>query len=184
MFSEATVVGKGNNIHVQHGTDDNLLVRFYFNKINEKHYVRINVPGDNKTEWDMPVTDEHRKRWPDKWRAYESEQNQFEGEVLLEASELFDDGKVEMYKSFNIHTIDQLAKLNDAFQTKIGMGTREDVRKANAYLATLSDKAKEEHLLKKLQARDERLAQLEALVASLSASQSEPAKQRGRPPKE
>jgi hypothetical protein len=180
MYAESTVVGRGNNLYVQHGTDDNLLVRFYFNKIAEVPYVKINVPGDNKTEWDMPVKEEHKKRWPAKWQAYESEQNQFQGEVLLDACELYDENKINTYKSFNIHTVDQLAKLNDAFISKIGMGAREDVRKANAYLVSLSEKAKEQHLLKELQERDERLAALEAQIAALTA---EPKATRGRKPK-
>lgn len=185
MLAEATVVGRGNNLHVQHGTDNNLLVRFYFNKIDECPYIKINVAGDNKTEWDRPVKDDDKLRWADKWKAYESQQNQYVGEVLLEACELFDESKVQKYRAFNIHTVDQLAKLNDAFITQIGMGTREDVKRANAYLATLSDKAKEEHLLKELQVRDERLAQLEALVAQLQAGASQPeARKAGRPPKE
>jgi hypothetical protein len=73
-----------------------------------------------------------------------------------------------------------LAKLNDAFISKIGMGAREDVRKANAYLVSLSEKAKEQHLLKELQERDERLAALEAQIAALTA---EPKATRGRKPK-
>jgi ribosomal protein L19 len=179
---ETTVVGRGNNIHVQHGTDDNLFVRFYFNKIHEQHYIKINVPGDNKTEWDEPVKDEHKRRFAEKWKAYESEQNQFEGEVLLESCELFNESKVELYRNFNIRTVDQLAKLNDAFITKIGMGTREDVRKANAYLASLVEKSKQEHLLKELQARDDRLAQLEAMLGEMQAKESTPTP-RGRKPK-
>jgi len=169
MLAEATVVGRGNNLHVQHGTDSNLFVRFYFNKIYEKPFVKINVPGDNKTEWDRPVKEEDKMRWADKWNAYQSQQNQYVGEVLLADCELFDEGKVDTYKAFNIHTVDQLAKLNDSFQTKIGMGCREDVKRASAYLATLGDKAKEEHLLKELQVRDERLALLEAQIAELTA---------------
>jgi len=66
MYAEATVVGRGTNLRVEHGSDDNLLIRFYFNKIAELPYVKINVPGDNKTEWDMPVKDEHKARWADK----------------------------------------------------------------------------------------------------------------------
>jgi len=93
---------------------------------------------------------------------------------------LFDESKIDTYRTFNIHTVDQLAKLNDAFITKIGMGTREDVKRANAYLATLNDKAKEEHLMKQLLERDERLAMLEQKLASLT---NDAPKQRGRPPK-
>jgi len=105
MYAEATVVGRGNNLKVQHGTDDNLLVRFYFNKIHERPFVKINVPGDNKTEWDRPVRDEDKMRWGDKWKAYESQQNQYVGEVLLEACDLYDENRVNNYKQFNIHTI-------------------------------------------------------------------------------
>jgi hypothetical protein len=45
----------------------------------------------------------------------------------------------------------------------------------------LSEKAKEEHLLKELQMRDERLAQLEALVAQLQASSQQQTAKPGKP---
>lgn len=180
MEAQATVVGKGNNLYVQHGTDDNLLVRFYFNKIHNANFVKINVPGDNKTEWDRPVTELDKRRFAEKWRLFESEQSQFTGEVLIEGCELFDENKVELYRSFNIRTLDQLSKLNDSFISKIGMGTREDVRKAQAYLANATEQAKHESLMKELQERDTKIQQLESMIQELA--QNTP--KRGRPAKE
>lgn len=182
MEAQATVVGRGNNIHVQHGTDDNLLIRFYWNKVHEEHYIKINVPGDNKTEWDRPVTEIDKRRFAEKWRLYESEQSQFSGEVLIEACDLFDENKVELYRSFNIRTLDQLSNLNDAFISRIGMGTRDDVRKAKSYLANLTEQAKQEELTKELQKRDDEIEKLKAMVEQLAQNQDAP--KRGRPPKE
>lgn len=184
MEAAATVVGRGTNLQVQHGTDDNLLVRFYFNKVHEEHYVKINVPGDNKTEWDRPVTEQDKRRFAEKWRLYEAEQSQFTGEVLIEGCELFDENKTELYRSFNIRTLDQLCNLNDAFISRIGMGTRDDVRKAKAYLASLSEQAKQEELNKELLKRDDEIAKLKAMVEQLASQSKEDAPKRGRPPKE
>jgi hypothetical protein len=182
MLAEATVTGRGTNLHVSHGTDENLLVRFYFNKVHERDFVKINIPGDNKTEWDQPVREIDKRRFQRQWEAYKAQQSQFAGEVTLEDSGLFEESKIISYKAFNIQTVDQLAKLNDAFISKIGMGARDDVRKANSFLAEQQERGKQIILERELQLRDEKIAQMQQQIAEL-ANQPQPAK-RGPKPKE
>lgn len=167
MFSEATVTGRGTNLQVKHGSDENLLVRFYFNKIHDQDFVKINIPGDNKTEWDQPVRDVDKQRFKSQWEAYKAQQSQFAGQVLLEEAELFDEGKIKTYKAFNIETVDQLANLNDAFISKIGMGARDDVKKATSYLQSQAETGKQIALERELQIRDEANAKLQEQLDEL-----------------
>jgi hypothetical protein len=186
MFSEATVTGRGTNLHVSHGTDDNLLVRFYFNKIHDRDFVKINIPGDNKTEWDQPVREIDKRRFSRQYEAYKAQQNQFSGQITLEDSGIYEENKINTYKAFNILTVDQLAKLNDAFISKIGMGARDDVRKANAFLAEQQDKGKQIALERELQLRDEKNAQLQQQMLEMQQQLAElkPRAKPGPKPKE
>jgi len=163
MFAQATVTDKG----VVHGTDDNLLVRFYFNKVHEKDFVKINIPGDNKTEWDQPVRETDKMRFRSQWEAYQSKKSQLGDQVLLGDAGIFDEAKIKTYQQFNIETVEQLAKLNDAFISKIGMGTREDVRKANNFLASQAEEGQKLQLERELQARDEKLQSQASELAAL-----------------
>jgi len=197
MFAEATVTGKGNDMTVVHGSDDNLLVRFYFNKIHEKDYVKINIPGDNKTEWDQPVRELDKLRFRTAWEAYQAQKSQLGDQTLLAECGLFDEAKIKTYQMFNIETVEQLARLNDGLISKVGMGTREDVRKANNYLISQVEEAKNLKLERELQARDEllhaqaeKMEKMQAQMAELMAAKNvsspdepEAPKRVGRPPK-
>jgi len=167
LLPETTVIGRGTNLHVQHGTDDNLLVRFYWNAVAEEHFIRINVPGDSNSEWDRKVTDKDKARWPDKWEAYSAKQSQAGGQVTLEDAGIFHEARIKIYKNFNIETVNQLAGLNDGFISNIGMGAREDVKKANAWLQEQSSKRTETELNRALQKRDDEIALLKEQMKQL-----------------
>jgi hypothetical protein len=157
------------DLSVKHGDDSSLLVRFYFNAIEENHYVKINVPGDTKTQWDRPVREEDKQRFSKQWQAYEAKLDQFGTDTLIDEAPFLDPGRVNNYKKFNVFTIKQLANLVDGMANNIGMGTREDVKKARAWMAAQSAKATEEKLLKELDSRDEIILQQGEQIKELSA---------------
>ena len=157
------------DLSVKHGDDSSLLVRFYFNAIEENHYVKINVPGDTKTQWDRPVREEDKQRFSKQWQAYEAKLDQFGTDTLIGEAPFLDPGRVNNYKKFNVFTIKQLANLVDGMANNIGMGTREDVKKARAWMAAQSAKATEEKLLKELDSRDEIILQQGEQIKELSA---------------
>lgn len=183
MLPESTVVGKNGRFSVIHGSDDNMLVRFYWNAVEEAHYVKINVPGDSRSEWDRPVKDADKERWADKWEAYTAKQSQVGNQVLLEDSGIFNEARIKIYKSFNIETVNQLAGMADGFVQQVGMGTRDDVKKANAWLQAQDAKHNEIQLNKALQAADDKIQLMQEQINQLLAAQSTPAK-RGPKPKE
>lgn len=189
-LAPATVVGRGNRYSVQHGDDSALIVRFYFNKVKEADYIKINVPGDSKTEWDRPVADKDKERFRPQWEAYQAKQNQYGKETLLEDSGLFNEHQIKTYQAFNIYTVENLANVSDAFITKIGPGVRGDQKKARLYLADIKDKAKEQALEQELKKRDytissqeERIQALEAKLAEVLNAQEVPRKKPGPKPK-
>lgn len=189
MLPESTVVKRGSQFSVVHGTDESLIVRFYWNAVEEEHFVKINVAGDSRSEWDRPVKDSDKQRFADKWEAYQAKQSQLGNQVLLEDAGIFNEARIRIYKSFNIETVNQLAGMSDGFISQVGMGTRDDVKKANAWLQEQATKHNEQELNRALTNADDRIQQLEAQIRDLtiklstgSINNAEP--KRGRPPKE
>lgn len=167
MFAETTVVGKGNQIQVVHGDDSGLWVEFYFNKVHQQPYVKIRVPGDNKTEWDKPVQEKHKRRFPKQWDAFNQQRSQFGDATMLEQWGVINDDQIRNLRSFNIQTVEQLAGLGDSQIEKVGPGARELVRKANAWIEGAASAAKEEKLQEALRSADDRIAALEAQIQQL-----------------
>lgn len=158
MFPETTVTGKGQNLRVQHGDDSGLWVEFYYNKVHEKPFVKIRVPGDNKTEWDHPVKEKEKVRWAKQWEAFQQQRSQFGNATMLEQWGVLSDDQIRNLKAFNVQTVEQLASVNDGVISKMGPGARELVRKANAWIEGSAAQAKEEALQKALAVADDKLA--------------------------
>lgn len=171
MFPTATVTGKGTNLHVTHGDDSGLIVRFYYNKVHEAHYIKINVPGDQRTEWDRPVKEEDKMRFASAWQAYVNQQNQFGTQVMLKDWGLLNDSQVAFYNARNVHTVEHLANMSDGMQSTCGMGTRELVKKAQAYLVEMASQRQLELANQELSKRDHRIALLEEKINKMMEAQ-------------
>lgn len=199
MFPTTQVSGPANNPHVTHGTDQNLVVRFYFNKVHSQNFIRLNIPGDQKTEYDRPVNEKDKVRFRPQWEQFLSQQKQSNGQTPIEDMGI-SDAQVEHFRQFHITTVEQLVNLSDTFVTQVGMGTRELQKKAMAYLADIQGR-KAVHELEEAKRHLEnqnavlqtqiidlskRLETLESNPGSVNVSPSAPvtvAKRRGRPPK-
>lgn len=153
-------------------------------------YIKIIQPGESRLSvYDQPATDEDVARFPRQWQAFKAGQDQgVQGSPL---SLLFPDNPavVDNLKTIGIRTIEQLGECNDTAIQNIGMGGRQWVEKAKAYLAA-ADKGKDFHNLSgrleklELQARekDDKIA---ALTAALAAATSDEQKRGpGRPRKD
>jgi hypothetical protein len=193
MFAESTVVGKGNNLHVKHGDDNGLWVEFYFNKIYQQPFVRIRVPGDTKSEWDRPVKDKDKERFSRQWEAFNQQRSQFGEQTMLESWEGLNDAQIRNLKAFNIQTVEQLAQLTDGVIDRVGMGTRELVRKANAWIESNNGAVKEAALVAQLNQRDaqievqaQQIAQLQEQMQQLLSApvEAKPKRAYTRKPKE
>lgn len=163
-----------------------LFVQFY--KKGGKDFVKIVIPGDSTTEYDQPVKQTHKDRWPDLWRKYESGmQQEMTGTPIKELG--LDEGQILALNGRHVYTVETLAGLSESSISGLGLGTRGLVEQAKAFLAQRTDRDTLNQYAKTvvdLQAVNKDLyAKIAALETKLgSPKDEEEVKRRGRPPKE
>lgn len=185
MEAAATVHGKGNHLTVSHGDDTSLFVQFYFNKVNEKDFVRIRYPGDTKTELDRPVNDVDKRRFSQQWDLYQKQLSQHGADTLLKDAPFLKPGELHALERFQIDTVKQLAALSDAFLMSIGPGARDMQARAKRFMVMEEQEAREQALMQQNRAQNNRIALLETQIAELMKAMEggEEPKKRGRKPK-
>jgi hypothetical protein len=132
----------------------------------EVDYIKIMVPGDKTTIIDRPVNSIDEKRFADryaKWKAGAG--NVMEG-TPISALPRMSLAKVEEYKYFGIHTVEQLASAADVIGQKF-LGFGEDKRAANAFLEIAKGNAPIEKMNEELKARDTTIAAMQEQIAAL-----------------
>lgn len=123
-------------------------------------HVRIMVPGDKLSIVDRIASDDDKKRFAAHWEKYKAGQGQEVVGTRLEVVPWMSRSKVEEYKFFNIHTVEQLASASDSVGSKF-MGFQADREKAKKFLEASSG-------------TDARVKELEEQVAKLLAAQAAP----------
>ena len=107
----------------------------------DREIVEIHVPGDMKSVVAHKVSQQHKDRWPAQYRAFkEGLEAPLEGYPLTEYSALTA-SKVAELRHLKIKTVEQLAELTDTAISRLGMGGREMVKKAKAFLEVSTDAA-------------------------------------------
>jgi hypothetical protein len=96
--------------------------------------VMIVSPGQNKDEWHGKATQEIISEYPDQWRAYKEGKEQRISGMPLELLPGLNKGRLDMYKANYVHSIEQLAELSEPARQKFGMGTMDDMKKAQGFL--------------------------------------------------
>lgn len=187
-FAGAEVVGKGNHLHVKHGDDSGLLTRFYFNKVHQKVFIKINVPGDSKTEWDYEAKDIDKRRFAKAYEEFKNEEAQFGGQTSLEAWGILGEAQINQYRSFNVYTVEHLASVQDGLIERLGHGSRELVNRARAYIEDQKAQSVVNHLNSEVTKRDVKIDALTTQIQQLQeqfAAMAEPQRKKpGRKPKE
>lgn len=140
-------------------------------------FIRIIFPGDNTREINRPATDEDRTKYADEYRRFKEGNDQLFSGTPLSAWGALHASTVAELKSIRCYTVEQLAGLSEIGIGKLGMGARDMVAKAQAFLSrnTEADTLREQ------------VRALEAKVAELSeqlAAEPTDKPRRGRPPKE
>lgn len=182
---------------VSYGDDSRLSVRFFRGK--EIHglqtqeagrpiYVGVDMVGIRQPgERDEPhfvVTELHKQRFPRQWEAYQNKQEYIPDGTPLAVIFGAEPETVENMKGLKIYTVEQLAGLQEAAISRLGMGGRNLVVKAQKFMeAATGYKAatKMGREMEDLKSENDMLkTRLEALEKALSAT-DQPAR-RGRPP--
>lgn len=134
----------------------------------KREMVEIHIAGDNKSVTVAKVTDTHRHRWPQQYEAFKREEEiPIDGTPINEWPALSVTQVAEM-KALNIHTVEALADLRDAGIQRLGMGGRQLVAKAKAYIEAASGNAGTEKLAAENETLKDRIALLESQLKELN----------------
>jgi len=161
--------------------DEKLFVQFYrMPKLNprkseeagraiyeEIDCIKIMVPGDKLNIIDRPIDSIDRRRFAaryEKWKAGQG--NVVEGTPISSLPKMTP-SKVEEYKFFGIHTVEQLAEANDNIGAKF-FGFQEDKRSAKAFLEIAKGNAPIEKMNAELKERDAKIEELQAQIEAIT----------------
>ena len=132
--------------------------------------VEIEVPGDAKLKPVHKVGDEHRRRWPDQYKAFKSGQEQkLDGEAIEQWPALTR-GQCERYRALGIRTVKDFAHLPDGAAHEVGPDfyklRQAAQRRIQPESVTVTQMAEERA------AQDRRIAELEARINQMAATQA------------
>lgn len=151
--------------------------------VKECPFIRISIPGNDKTVIERPAHKRDTERFPRQWMVFQMQTGMIANAENIPGWQLddwdeMDKELVRNLKFLRFYTVEQLAGANDAQIQGIGMGglgLREKARKALAERnAALVQNAVGE--------RDKEIEDLKAQMAQLMEMVNAP--KRGRPPKE
>lgn len=169
-----------NGTMIPQGDERKLVVRFYHEPVknniksategrpifDEVLFVEIFVPGDRNTRVNRKARDEDKERFPAAWSRFERGHTAAVTGTPIEQWPTLGVRDVAELKAMNITTVEQIAELPDAFTSKfVGLVTYRN--QAKAYLAAATDSALAQRQAVELEAREARIAQLDAQVKEL-----------------
>lgn len=182
-FASPTVSGRGNQLNVSHGGDENLIVTFSMEPVlqgaesesagrpiyKDTPMVLIRFPGDRTREVHTRVKLEHQQRFPRQWAQFQQKVAQVQTGTPIEEWGPISKSHALMLKGVNIHTVENLAACPDATLHNVGHGARGLRDKAIAWLRAAADGAETNRLAAENQQLRDDLAALKEQVAELAA---------------
>ena len=129
--------------------------------------VRIQIPGDIKSEPVQKVKELHKRRWPKQYEAFkQNAEITGIGTPLKEWGRL-PQSRVEELKYFKVHTVEDLAGVPDGLLQNLGMGARELRTEAQAYLELQKDASVAQKYAVKAQQQDDQIEMLQQQIADI-----------------
>jgi len=129
--------------------------------------VRIQIPGDIKSEPVQKVTDLHRHRWPDHYQAFTGAQEAAPIGTPLEQWGRLPGSRIEELKFFKIRTVEDLAGVPDGLLQNLGMGARELRAEAQAFLEVQQDGAAAQKYAVQLEQQQDQISLLQNQIAQI-----------------
>lgn len=120
-------------------------------------YVRIMIAGDKLNIPEFKVTDEHKNRWPEHYKAFKEGREAPINGTPIDEWQGISRTRAKELRAIGIRTVEDLASLHDNAIQRIGMGARELVQQAKAFLD-------DEQSVDKLR---EKISELEAEISEL-----------------
>jgi len=129
----------------------------------DREFVRIRFPADNKRELVAPANERHyvsharqqmtyAERFAASYDAWKKSDAEFISGTPLSELPAITSARREELKAQNIRTVEQMAGITDAGGRKLGMGWREEVDAAKAYLDRASGTAEVAELKRQIAA--------------------------------
>ena len=166
------------NFSGAYNPDSILHVTFYMNSIqnnfeSEKHarpifneipFVRILTPGNQLSVIDTYVREEHKRRFPIQWAAFQNSHNEEDQVVGTPLSEWTAIGRnqADELKALKFFTVEQIAGASDLQIQRLGMNGAFLKQKARAFLDAAKDSAVEQKLAADLLRKDQEITELRA----------------------
>lgn len=132
----------------------------------DREFVKIIIPGDNKTEMVYQVTDIYKQQYPKQYEAFKrSEDQRYVSGTPLKHWPPMTPALVRTMEASNIHTVEQLAEITDSQMQHVGMGASEWAKKAKAFLSKASDGAEVTRMVADLKVATDEVARLTKVVS-------------------
>jgi len=181
-FAQPTVSGRGNQLAVSHGGDENLIVTFQIEPVlqgaesekagrpiyKDTPMVWIRFPGDRTREVYTRAKLEHQQRFPRQWAQFQQKVAQVQVGTPIEEWGPISKSHALTLKGANIHTVENLAACADATLHNVGHGARALRDKAIAWLKAAADGAETNRLAAENQQLKDELAALKEQVSELA----------------
>jgi hypothetical protein len=166
--------------------DAGLLVRFFINRekneaqstitgrevLDEVECISIRVPG-SRDELVTMVTDEHRTRFKDEYRAFKRDQDAPISGTPLDQWPAASTDFINEMRVYGIRTVEQLAGLSDGV-AMINPGWTTMRSKAQVFLETAAESGKAAAVVAENETLKAELDEMKATIARLAANQSAP----------
>ena len=133
----------------------------------EIDYITIIVPGDKASIVERPVQDYDATRFAAKYANWKANAGVVQEGTPISSLPKMTPSKVEEYKYFSIHTVEQLAAASDSVGQKF-FGFQEDKRSANAFLEIAKGNAPFERMNNELKERDAKIEEMQSQIEALN----------------
>jgi hypothetical protein len=145
-------------------------------KLEKQIFVRIMRPGDKDSILEVPLREDHKARWPEKWMYFQIAEGIIDGGADIPGWKIEEwpylDDKQELLRELKFnryYTVEQLAGAQDSQVQKLGiggLGLREEAR------AAMKDRMRKEFAAD-LQEKDKVIAEQGSAIAALQAQMAE-----------
>ena len=134
----------------------------------DREFVRIITPGNMRSIPVEPVNDEHKRRWPRQYDAFQrGMEDPVEGTPLDQVAFLTP-AVVQTLKALNVKTVESLAGVSDAILKDMPLGGRDLRQKAQTFLESADSTAPLDRANARAEAAEARALQLEGQLQELA----------------
>ena len=162
-------------------SDGNLLVQFYKGVrkntqrsaeegrpiMEDRDYIRIRIPGNRNSEIDRPLRASDKVRFATYWKAYSENVEYQDPGTPLEAWPAIDRSTVEELKFFNVHSVEQLAALNDGEAQKFS-GIMALKKKALAFIELAEGTGSIDRMVTELEHKEQEIQTLQEAMTAMA----------------